>query len=147
MKKNTLYILGGLAVAYIAGVFIFKRFSKGKKLDQDVSPELIEGLDENQVSRTISQVGPTTASSVGGTANSIFGFLTNYNDYQVITKTTPLNVRVNPDSKSKIIGTLPKGSKIKGKASGVKGWFDVSKDGKTNYGYVSAEFLKAVPKS
>ena len=35
----------------------------------------------------------------------------------------------------------------KAKASGVKGWFDVSKDGKNNYGYVSAQFLKALPKS
>lgn len=146
MKKNNLYTIGAVALTLAAGFFIYKQLVNGKKLNEPVAPEPIKDLDENPVTSTISQVGSIVGGSVTGLTQSVFGFLTQYNNYQVATQTSGLNVRQKPDAKSKIIGNLPQGSTIKGKASGVKGWFDVSKDGKTNYGYVSSQFLKALPK-
>lgn len=147
MKKNNLYTIGAVALGLAAAFFVYRKFVNGKKLNEPVAPEPVKDLDENPLTSTIGQVGSTVGGSVSGLSQSVFGFLTNYNDYQVATQTSGLNVRQKPDAKGKIIGNLPQGSKIKGKASGVKGWFDVSKDGKTNYGYVSAQFLKALPKS
>lgn len=144
MKKNTLYIVGGVAVLVAAAFFIFRKKSDKDKNGEPQEP--IKNLDDNIVESTKITVGPTTADSLGGTSKSVFGFLSEYNDYQVVTQSSALNVRQKPDGISKVVGSLPKGSKIKGKASGVKGWFDVSKDGTTNYGYVSAQFLKALPK-
>lgn len=69
-------------------------------------------------------------------------FLTRWNDYTVNTQSSPLNVRQRPDSTSKIIDKLPKGSTIKAKASGTKGWFAVSKDGVNTLGYASQDYLK-----
>ena len=147
MKKNNFYTIGAVALGLAAAFFVYRKFVNGKKLNEPVAPEPIRDLDENPITSTIGQVGSTVGGSVTGLSQSVFGFLTQYNDYQVATQTSGLNVRQKPDAKSKIIGNLPQGSKIKGKASGVKGWFDVSKDGKTNYGYVSSQFLKALPKS
>jgi uncharacterized protein YgiM (DUF1202 family) len=138
MKKSSLYTIGGITLVILAGYLLYRK-SLSKKATQIGSiQEPIQTLDNNIIEQT------TKPSS--GLA-SAFSFLTEYNDYQVDTTSTSLNVREKPDGKSKVIGTLPKNSKIKAKASGVRGWFDVSKDGKTNFGYVSAQFLKALPKS
>jgi len=137
MKKNTLYTISGITLVLVGGYFLYRKFLSKKTTQGGSIQEPIQTLDTNIIEQT------TTPTS--GLA-SAFSFLTEYNDYQVNTTSTSLNVREKPDSKSKIVGSLPKGSKIKAKASGTKGWFDVSKDGKTNFGYVSAQFLKALPK-
>jgi uncharacterized protein YgiM (DUF1202 family) len=146
MKKNNLYQIGAVALVLAAGFFLYRKFVNGKKEQQPVAPEPITDLNENPLVDTVTGSASALTSSVAGLSQSVFGFLTNYNDYQVMTQTTGLNVRQKPDAKAKILGNLPKGSTIKAKASGVKGWFDVSKDGKSTYGYVSAQFLKAIPK-
>jgi uncharacterized protein YgiM (DUF1202 family) len=146
MKKSSLYQIGAVALVLAAGFFIYKQFVNGKKSQQPVSPEPIKDLDENPLNQVASTVGPRIENTLGALSGSLFGFLTEYNDYTVTTQTSGLNVRQKPDSKAKVVGNLPKGSTIKAKASGVKGWFDVSKDGSSNYGYVAAQFLKAIPK-
>lgn len=140
--RNTLYILGGLAVAL--ALFSYKKSRRQKITRQNISSDTVIGLDENKVQGESIPILPNT---LQGAVGSIFGFLTAYNDYEVVTKNTKLNVRERPDGESKIITSLPKGSKIKGKASGTKGWFDVSQDGKKNFGFVASEFLRAIPKS
>jgi uncharacterized protein YgiM (DUF1202 family) len=147
MKKSSLYQIGAVALVLAAGFFIYRQFVNGKKSQEPVAPEPIRDLNENPLVDTLTGSASALTSSVAGLQSSVFGFLTEYNDYQVMTQTSGLNVRQKPDGKAKILGNLPKGSKIKAKASGVKGWFEVSKDGKKTYGFVSGQFLKALPKS
>ena len=147
MKKSSLYQIGAVALVLAAGFFIYKQFVNGKKSQEPVAPEPIKDLNDNPLVSTLTGGASALTSSVAGLQSSLFGFLTEYNNYQVITQSSGLNVRQKPDGKAKVIGSLPQGSNVKAKASGVKGWFDVSKDGKNNYGYVSAQFLKALPKS
>lgn len=147
MKKNQYYIIGGIALALAGGIFLWRKYINGKKAEAPVPQEPISDIDQsNSVVSTVVGSGTAITSTLGGLSQSIFGFLTEYNDYLVNTQTSGLNVRSKPDAKSKIVGNLKKGQTIKAKASGVKGWFDVSKDGKNNFGYVSSQFLKALPK-
>lgn len=146
MKKNYIYIIGGIGLALATGFFLYRRFVSPKKAEGIAPQEPISDLDSNVVTTTTTQIGSTIGDTLSGTAQGVFAFLTNYNDYQVVTKSSALNVRDKADAKGKVVGSLPKGSKIKAKASGVSGWFDVSKDGILRFGYVSAQFLKALPK-
>lgn len=157
MKRNSIIIIGSVIGAGLLGFFLYRQFRK-KKMDKANVPDKprkrgsvvvdqLDSLTQDQYDALISQK-PSAAS--GGTAfggafnvaSNIFGTLTNWADYEVVTQTMPLNVRENPDGKSRIVASLAKGSTIKGKASGVKGWFEVSKDGQTTLGYVSSQFLK-----
>lgn len=155
MKRSTLIITGSLvAVGLLA--FFLARAANRRKSRSEAEPKpkrkgsiIVDQLDtisqEDYDKLTSKPSVPISATSGGqafNMASSIFGTLTKYADYEVATQTMPLNVRENPDSKAKIVASLPKGSTIKGKASGVKGWFEVSKDGVNPIGYVSAQYLK-----
>lgn len=140
MKNKNLWMSVGVAALLIGGYFVIRNMKKKKK-DEDFKgkQEPIEGLDTPAV--LPSEPTPSSPTLIGGFAG-IAQFLTNWNDYVVNTKTSSLNVRKNPDSKSAIVDSLRKGSVIKAKASGVKGWFAVSRDGETTLGYVAQEFIK-----
>jgi len=137
MKKNNLYTIGGITLVLVGGYFLYKKFLSKPQTQENLGQEPIKELDTNPLDQV--------PSSISG-LSSAFSFLTEYNDYKVSTTSSSLNVRQKPNAQSKIVGTLAKGSTIKAKASGTKGWFDVSQDGKTNFGFVSAQFLKALPK-
>ena len=135
MKNRNLYIIGGLALA--AGL-AFLLLRKRKKDEIIVEA----GVAEAPVVPALDTPKPVVGTPSAGLAAAA-GFLTSYQDYTVETSRTGLNVRVRPDGGSRIVGSLPKGSTIKAKASGVKGWFEVSKDGVTPMGFVSSVFLRA----
>lgn len=143
MKNKNVLIGIGVVAAIVGGFLLLRR--NLKKKDEEVrenikdSQEPIAGLDApTPDSGSI----PPPAIPALNPLQAVASFLTNWNDYVVNTKTRGLNVRKNPDSNSGILLSLPKGSTIKGKASGVKGWFAVSKDGVNTLGYVSSDFLK-----
>lgn len=143
MKNKNVLIGIGVVAAIVGGFLLLRR--NLKKKDEEVrenikgSQEPIAGLDApTPDSGSI----PPPAIPALNPLQAVASFLTNWNDYVVNTKTRGLNVRKNPDSKSGILLSLPKGSTIKGKASGVKGWFAVSKDGVNTLGYVSSDLLK-----
>ena len=138
MKKQTLITIVIGAAALLGGIYLYKRFQKKQESDNQES-NLIEGLD------TPPQSGSEAPAPITNPLAAAVSFLSNWNDYTVNTQTTALNIRQKPDSKSKVIGSLKKGSVIKGKASGTKDWFAVSRDGKTTIGYVASEYLKANP--
>jgi uncharacterized protein YgiM (DUF1202 family) len=64
-----------------------------------------------------------------------------FSKFNVTTKTTSLNIRQNPDDKSKIIGKLNKGQEVLLKASTTNGWMEYSTNGTTTFGYVSSAFV------
>ena len=137
-NKNLLWILGGLTLAGL-GYFLFVK-SKQKKDEIGKPEEAAPPLGDATISEV--EVPSPSLSGLGSLVGGAFNFFANWKDYTVATTSTPLNVRDKADSKGKIVATLPKGSVIKAKASGVKGWLAVSKDGKNTLGYVSQTYLK-----
>lgn len=130
MKKNNIYlIVGGLAIVGVALLII-----RNRKKAMLIAPQ----QPTDATDPIVNPVVITDKTPIGGAAR----FLTTYQDYVVTTQRSNLNVRQNADGNSKVVASLPKGSTIKAKASGVKGWFEVSKDGKTPLGFVSSQFLK-----
>lgn len=147
-NKTLLWVLGGVTLAGLAYFFIVK----GKKQNQ--SSAGTTGTDSVPSDSIIPEapalatppIVPTAPSinPLGTIYNALNNLLSNWNDYTVTTTNLPLNVRQKPDSVSKVVTTLPKGSTIKAKASGVKGWMAVSQDGQNILGYVSQQYLKLV---
>lgn len=131
MKKSNVWVVVGILAVAGLGVYYYNKL---KKRNKDIVPiEPIEPVDV---------VPSPIGGGIGSGIASAVAFITNFKDYSVETKTTGLNVRNKPDAKGKLVASLPKGSTIKAKASGVRGWMEVSKDGKTTLGYVSSAFLK-----
>ena len=61
----------------------------------------------------------------------------------VATEKDPLNMRETPDTNGKVIAQLPKGTKGSVyTVDGVTGWYKFYPDGRTDYGYVSAQYIK-----
>lgn len=131
MKKSNVWSVLGILAALGVGVYLYNRFKKKK---EDIIP--IEPVTPSDI------VPAPISGGIGSGIASAVAFITNFKDYSVETKTTGLNVRNKPDAKGKLVASLPKGSTIKAKASGVRGWMEVSRDGKTTLGYVSSAFLK-----
>jgi uncharacterized protein YgiM (DUF1202 family) len=138
-NKTIWWIVGGVAVLG-AGYLILRKFTKkGEKKSEEIRQS---GAEEPV------ELNPPTPPVLTGNplldiGNTISNFLSNYQDYVVSTQTSSLNLRSNPDGASKVVGSLKKGSIVRAKASGVKGWFAVSDNDKDIKGYVSSTFLKA----
>jgi len=114
MKKSTFWVIAGVAGVGIVGYYLYNRYA-GKKATATPAP----------------LPTPTPAPAPSG-----------YEDYVVTTQRSNLNIRQNPDSVAKIVGSLSKGSEIKAKPSSVAGWLEVSKDGVTSLGFSSEAFLR-----
>ena len=151
MDKKTVWLVIGAVVLIAAAPFVVKAATRRKDAPpkkrssvEACSPEIQTKeqfeKDREKADSTLLPVLP----GIGGIIAPITRYVTSWNDYTVNTRTTNLNVREKPDSLSKIVGSLTKGSTVKAKASGVKGWMAVSADGgKTTFGYSAMEYLKA----
>ena len=156
MKNKGILIAAGVLLLLAVPVIVMasnrqrqknKRDEKPKKKSSVVADDPIKQTKEQFDKDRENAPVPTLPSSVSLPGLGTFplpdlSFLTRWNDYTVNTQSSPLNVRQRPDSTSKIIDKLPKGSTIKAKASGTKGWFAVSKDGVNTLGYASQDYLK-----
>jgi uncharacterized protein YgiM (DUF1202 family) len=141
MKNKTLITILSIAAVAGIGIYFFSRMKKkGEQKAEEIKQEG-EILDMTQPSQTTTPI--ISGNPWQNIANTISNFLSNYNDYTVTTQTSGLNLREKPDAKSKILASIPKGSTVKAKASEVKGWFIVSKDGVNPSGFVASQFLKA----
>lgn len=139
MKNKTLITILSIAAVAGIGIYFFNRMKKkGEQKAEEIKQEG-EVLDMTQPEIT-PIISPNPLVNI---ANTISNFLSNYNDYVVTTQTSGLNLREKADAKSKVLASIPKGSTVKAKASGVKGWFIVSKDGKNPSGFVASQYLKA----
>ena len=140
MNKNAIWIgIGVLAVGAV-GFLAYKKFVKKaeeKLKDQQQAPP-------DKVSDVVVPAPPTLGGLLG-IGQTLNNFLSNWNNYTVNTASSSLNVRDTPATTGKVIGKFAKGATIKAKPSKTKGWFEVTEDGKTVKGYVSADFLKAQP--
>lgn len=140
MNKNTIWIgIGVLAVGAV-GFLAYRNFIKKaeeKLKDQQKTPE-----DKKS---DVEVPAPPTLGGLLGIGQTLNNFLSNWNNYSVNTVSSSLNVRDTPATTGKVIGKFAKGATIKAKPSKTKGWFEVTEDGKTVKGYVSADFLKAQP--
>lgn len=143
-NKNTLWIVGGAVAVAAIGFFLLKKFTAKAegKVDEIQSPEKPTETPEVKPQPQLPILGDPLA-NIGA---MVTNFLTTYNPYTVNTISSSLYLRETPDAKGKIIGKYAKGTVITAKASGTKGWFAVTEDGKNIKGYVSATYLKAAPK-
>ncbi len=148
-NKGLYYALGAIALVG-GGYFLFKKFQK----KQEEKTKEIKGEQEptnpiEQVSagatNVLSSVYAGTGNYLGAAAATIAEYLGAFNPYSVNTISSNLYLRDKPDSKGKVIGKFAKGTIVKAKPSGVKGWFAISEDGKTIKGYVSQVYLKPEP--
>lgn len=145
-NKTLIAVIGGLALLGV-GYFLLRKFSKkGEMKADEIRQQGQDPIIDQPADSTPVQLPTTTGSAWTNIGNAITNFLSNYQDYEVVTKTSSLNVRQRPDAQSKIIGSLTKGSTVRAKASGVKGWFAVSDNDKDIKGYVSQTYLKAKSK-
>jgi LPXTG-motif cell wall-anchored protein len=60
MKKNTLYILGGLVVLSVAGYFIYKKMSKPKTTQNQGGENVKETGDSDKLSANTKQSNTIT---------------------------------------------------------------------------------------
>ena len=139
-NKTLIAVIGGLALLGV-GYFLLRRFSK--KGEQRADEIRQQGQQSDQPADDLPPLLPTgTGNPLADLASNITNFLSRYQDYEVVTKTSNLNVRSKPDSTAKVIGSLKKGSTVRAKASGVKGWFAISDNDNDIKGYVAQSFLK-----
>lgn len=136
MKKDKVYILAGIVASIGIGYYAYRRFFK-KNQGIFTKNEPVETVDAP------ASVVSSFTNPIANIGSSIDAFVSSFKDYTVATESTPLNVRQEPNTTSKIVSSIPKGTVVKAKASGTKDWFAVSKDGKNTVGFVSAKFLKA----
>ena len=156
MKNKGLWIAGGVLLLLAFPVVVIaanRRRGKdkpgaGKKssvVADDPIKQTREQFEKDRVDATKAiPVLPTSIAipAIGGFTLPNLNFLLQWNDYTVKTASGNLNVRERPDSSSKIVDRLPKGSTIKAKASGTRGWMAVSRDGVSTIGYASLEYLQ-----
>lgn len=147
MKKDTIWVLIGTALSIGVGYYAYKRFFKTNvvKVPDTRNADnfvLDQPQEQNKTEDTSGSVISSITNPVVKAVGGVFEFLSNWNDYTVNTVSTPLNVRQSPSTSSKVIASIPKGTVVKAKASGTKDWLAVSKDGKTTFGYVSAQYMK-----
>lgn len=148
MKKSyVLGIVGGVLVIATA-YYIFQRFKKKSeaKLDANLKPQTPIQEIGTGVQDSVKQIVAAGGDVLGQIGASVGNYLSTFNPYTVNTVSSNLYIRETPDAKGKILGKYPKGKVINAKASGTKGWFAVTEDGKNIKGYVSSVYLKAVPK-
>lgn len=149
MKKDTIWIAVGTLLSIGIGYYAYKRFFKTNVIkvpDGSTNTRDILNTETTQPQQPDNVITGTIGAIVNPVVNAAtnaFSFLTSWNDYTVNTASTSLNVRQMPNTTSRVIASLPKGATVKAKASGIKDWLAVSKDGKNTYGYVSAQYMKA----
>ena len=141
-KENTLLVIIGGVAALGLSYFLYRRFTKKGEQRADEIRQQGQQAPTDQPSDLPPLLPVGTGNPLTDLASNITNFLNRYQDYEVVTKTNNLNLRQRPDSQSRIIGSLRKGSSVRAKASGVKGWFAVSDNDKDIKGYVSQTFLK-----
>ena len=136
--------------ALVGGVFIaakaFNRKQDEKKQDV-VGNQPVQGGNQTPTAADKQDEGKDgytklLDSMTQGIVNGVKNITSRYMKYRVNTKETALNVRQKPDGNSKVVAKLQKDSSIFAKSSNVVGWMQVSKDGKTAIGFVSASFLR-----
>jgi hypothetical protein len=151
MDKKTVWLVVGAVALIAAAPFVVKAATRRRdetpKKRSSVEAGSPEIQTKEQFERDRQQAEETpmpVLPGIGGIIAPLTRYVTSWNDYTVNTRTSNLNVREKPDSLSKLVGSLVKGSTVKAKASGVKGWMAVSTDGgKTTFGYSAMEYLKA----
>ena len=146
-KQNIVLTVVGLLALVGGGILVYRLFTKpvDKKLP---APEPSASEPETPlgaVTSTVTQAYQQTGNALGDIAGSLNVFFTQFNPYLVNTVSSSLYLRETPDAKGKIIGKFAKGTIIQAKPSKVKGWFEVTDDGKTVKGYVSSVYLKVQP--
>jgi uncharacterized protein YgiM (DUF1202 family) len=117
MNKKKIIIISSVVVAGVIAYYIYSSI-RLKRRRNDVIVEQQEEIIEEEVK-------PIESS---------------YDLYMVTTKTSNLNVRRNPTTSSPIVDSLKRGSAIMAKPF-TDAWFEVSKDGKSSFGYASAQYL------
>jgi len=153
MKNKTPFIVGGILLLLAVPAVIFAATRRKPKrrgttvTAEDPIKQTREEFERDRENAPVPVKPPIypiniSLPGLGTLGIPDFTFLTRWNDYTVNTASTSLNVRERPDSASKIVGKLAKGSTIKAKASGTKGWMAVSKDGVNTLGYSSLDYLK-----
>lgn len=153
MKNKGLLIAGGVLLLLAVPVAIMAANRKkakakpktGKRstvVADDPIKQTQAEFEKDRANAPILNLPSVSIPGIGMLPMPNLNFLMQWNDYTVNTQTSALNVRQRPDSTSKIIDKLPKGSVVKAKASGTKGWFAVSKDGVNTLGYASQDYLK-----
>jgi len=116
MTKTTKQILMfGIPIVLIGGYFIYKAM-RGKKSYQNPL------IDDNK---------PTTTTDDGNECKK----------YIVVVSKGNLNIREEPNTTSKIIGSIPKASEKFAKKTNTEGWMQLCEDGG---GFVSSKYLKEV---
>ena len=113
-NKTKIYIGIGSAVALVGGYFIYKALRPKKPLTNDIIK------DETKINTTTDD---------GNICKM----------YNVTVSKGNLNKRQEPNTKSKIIGSIPKGKEIYAKKSNTEGWMELCEDGG---GFVSSQYLK-----
>lgn len=162
MKNKGILIAAGVLLLLAVPVIVMasnrqrqknKRDEKPKKKSSVVADDPIkqtkEQFDKDRENAPVPTLATPTILPGGVTLPGLgtFGmpdlsFLMRWNEYTVNTASSNLNVRERPDSTAKIVDRLAKGSTVKAKASGTKGWFAISKDGVNTLGYASSDYLK-----
>ena len=124
------------------GLILLRRFSKKGEAKADEIRQQGASVPTDILPTTATPPLIPTGNPIADLGSAVSNFLSNYQNYVVATQTSNLNVRSKPDNTSKVIGSLKKGSTVRAKASGVKGWFAISNNDKDIKGYVSSQFLK-----
>lgn len=145
-NKTLIAVIGGLALLGV-GYFLLRKFSKkGEMKADEIRQQGQDPIIDQPADTTPVKLPTATGNPWADIGNAITNFLSTYQDYEVATQTSNLNVRQKPDAQSRIVGSLKKGSTVRAKGSGVKGWFAISDNDKDIKGYVAQSFLKAKSK-
>jgi len=147
MKQNKilLWVLGITAVVggALIAVKAFNRSQENKKkgaiADQ---PDQQTSAPVEKQEQSKDGITSLLDNMTQGIVNGVKNITSRYMKYRVITKDTALNVRQKPDGNSKVVAKLQKDSSIMARSSNVVGWMQVSRDGKTDLGFVSSAFLR-----
>jgi uncharacterized protein YgiM (DUF1202 family) len=118
MKKDTIIKVGSVVGVLVVLYFVYKKIKKESNANVNLNPQDTKNEDVST---------PTTDNG--------------YSKYKITTQSTSLNIRENPDVKSKIIGKLNKGQEVLLKASTTNGWMEYSTNGVTTFGFVSSDYV------
>jgi hypothetical protein len=133
-KKTKIIILTASSFLLVGGIVAFLVARKNKrnlKKEEIITTE--DDILESDYSSDYAEYNETDV-----TPSS------NYQKYKVVTSTSNLNVRQSPSTSSSVLMTLAKGSTIFAKPSSTSGWHIYSKDGVSQTGFVSSEFISKI---
>jgi uncharacterized protein YgiM (DUF1202 family) len=124
MTTKTKIIIGASVVALVGGYFIYKKLRGNKPFKTPV-------IDDTKSTTTTDDTKQTTTTTDDNICLK----------YMVNVSKGNLNIRKEPNVKSKIIGSIPKGKEKYAKKSNTEGWMELCEDGG---GFVSSQYLKEV---